>query len=130
MRKVFIVMSLAALMHYRHRLPEDKGFENNEYGINGADNSPAGMAGFQRVTFKLNLGLDLSPDPQVIDDQAVIMLSQPIQPRTTSPLQWPSMKRSLTTTTPKNGTNIIALQEGTDFTCLRHFRYPGKEPSK
>ncbi|MFN8244966.1 MAG: hypothetical protein U0T56_01095 [Ferruginibacter sp.] len=131
MRKVsFIVMSLAALLFTGTGCLKDKGFENNEYGINGADNSPAGIGFHKGVTFKLNLGLDLSPDPQVIDDQAVIMLFAANQPRTTSPLQWPSMKRSLTTTTPKTAPASSPCRKELISPCLPPLSLSRKEPSK
>ena len=95
---------------------KDKGFENNEYGINGADNSPAGIGFHKGVTFKLNLGLDLSPDPQVIDDQAVIMLFAANPAPNDITVTVAIDEAIVDDYNTENGTSIIALQEGTDFT--------------
>jgi hypothetical protein len=53
---------------------KDKGFENGEYGINDANNSPAGLGFNKGVSYKVNIGLDLSSSSQTISNQATIML--------------------------------------------------------
>jgi hypothetical protein len=53
---------------------KDKGFENGEYGINDANNSPAGLGFNKGVNYKVNIGLDLSSSSQTISNQATIML--------------------------------------------------------
>lgn len=75
MKKVkFLTVLLGATLIAGTGCLKDKGYDNNEYGINDPNNSPAGLGFHKGVAYKVNVGLDLSPDPQVINNQAVIML--------------------------------------------------------
>ena len=67
MKKVkFLSFILGATLIATTGCLKDKGFEDGEYGINGADNSPAGI-GFQKgIQRNVPLGLDLSSSPQTI----------------------------------------------------------------
>lgn len=53
---------------------KDKGYDNNEYGINDPNNSPAGVGFIQGIRYKTTVGLNLSPDPQTISNELTIAL--------------------------------------------------------
>jgi len=51
---------------------KDKGFDNHEYGINDPDNSPAGVGFLNGIRFRNVVGLNLSPDPQIITTELTV----------------------------------------------------------
>jgi hypothetical protein len=53
---------------------KDKGFENHEYGINDADNSPAGVGFHLGIRYRNAAGLDLSSTPQTIENVVIVSL--------------------------------------------------------
>jgi len=93
---------------------KDKGYDNNEYGINDANNSPAGIGFHKGVQFRVGLGLELTADPQTINNQAVIMLMGAVPSRdvTVTIAIDPTIVSDYNT---QNGTNIINMVEGVDF---------------
>lgn len=75
MKKIkFLTFLLAAIALTGTGCLKDKGYDNQQYGINDADASPAGVGFTLGVKFFNNTGLTLSDQPQLIDS-AVVTIS-------------------------------------------------------
>lgn len=72
MKNIFIPSLFAAMIFIAGTgCIKDKGFENNEYGINDPDNSPAGI-GFPEAVNVINIkGVNFVTTPQTINDPLV-----------------------------------------------------------
>ena len=75
MKKItFSLFILAAIFVSGTGCLKDKGFDNNEYGINDPDASPKGVGFLQGVKFVNPIGLNLTADPQTVETPLVISL--------------------------------------------------------
>jgi hypothetical protein len=88
---------------------KDKGFENNEYGINDPDTQPPGVGFPLAASAKYTVGLDVSSTPQVVNDVVYVNLEAGSPAPADIQITLTINDALRTAYNTANGTNILAL---------------------
>lgn len=111
MKKIkFLTLLLVAIAVTGTGCLKDKGYDNQQYGINDADASPAGVGFTLGVNFFNNTGLTLTDQPQLVDSAVVTISLLSGKPATTDVVVKVQVDPALLTDyNAANSTNIIPL---------------------